>query len=210
MYTHGISQRKYIYPSLLLLFLLMLFWRFTLAHAVEGAPLASQAEAGRAADELRSFGHTERDLVGAVDRFNAMMSGAGGQSRFAGRTDSFAERLRRQEAAYDAFREHGQDSVAGYYDARAEEERERLSSVNDGRYQTARRELNERRDADADTYRDRRRQLESRLSSANRSSPEYDRLERELNNLDRRHAERERGYERDFRNMDADYSITRW
>ena len=210
MYTHGFLQRKYVYPSLLLLFLLMLFWKFALAHAAEGAPLMPRAEAGRADAELRSFGHAERDLVDAADRFNAMMSDASGQNRFAGRTDSFEERLRRQEAAYDTLRDRSRDSVAGYYDNRAEEERERLSDVNDGRYQTARRQLNERRNTDSDIYRDHRRQLEGRLSTASRTSPEYDRLERELNDLDRRHAERERNYERDFRNMDADYSIARW
>lgn len=210
MYTHGFLQRKFVYPSLLLLFLLMLFWKFALAHAAEGAPLTPQADAGRAEAELRSFGHAERDLVGAADRFNAMMSDVPGQNRFAGRTDSFEERLRRQEAAYDTLRDRSNDSVAGYYDDRIEEERERLSDVNDGRYQTARRQLNERRNTDADIYRDHRRQLEGRLSNASRTSPEYDRLERELNDLDRRHAERERNYERDFRNMDADYSIARW
>lgn len=210
MYTHGFLQRKYVYPSLLLLFLLMLFWKFALAHAAEGAPLTPRPDAGRAASEILSFGHTERDLVDAADRFNGMMAEGAGQNRFTGRTDSFDERLRRQEAAYDAFRDHSSDSVAGYYNDRAEEDRERLNDVNDGRYQTARRQLNERRNTDADTYRDNRRQLEGRLSSASRTTPEYDRLERELNDLDRRHAERERNYERDFRNMDADYSIARW
>ncbi|MCD8139062.1 MAG: hypothetical protein LUE17_04665 [Planctomycetaceae bacterium] len=70
--------------------------------------------------------------------------------------------------------------------------------------------MNQRRLQETSAYRNQRREMENRLSTSSRTSPEYTRLERELNDLDRRHAERERNYERDFRNMDADYSVSQW
>ena len=216
MYTHGFLQRKFIYPSLLLLFLLMLFWRFALANAAEpsGAELWPATTAESSGETPLSFGHREGDFIDAADRFNEMAGNVGVRTgnRFIGSRDTLEARLRREEEAFALFGLSGGNSVSGYYNDHLERERDRdrLNDLNDARYHQERRQLSKRRNLETDIYRDNRRQLETRLSGATRSSPEYARLERELNDLDRRHAERERSYERDFRNMDADYSIARW
>lgn len=80
----------------------------------------------------------------------------------------------------------------------------------DNRYARERRRLDERRDRELNEYRDRRRDIQDRMSGHHRRSPEYGRLQRELLELDRRHAAEERRFEREFINMDANYSSKSW
>ncbi|MCD8350944.1 MAG: hypothetical protein LUC93_10085 [Planctomycetaceae bacterium] len=207
MFTHGLYDRKWVYPSLLFLFLLFLFWALGLSRARgaeqtrPGIPFPNSARENADPSRHRS-GHGEDDFIAAAERFNGRLHDASnGYDRFAGRDDN-----RR-----DLFSGFGVgDSVAGYYHERSDDARRTPGVDNDHRYQQARRQMDDRRLRETGAYRDQRRQLENRLSTSSRTSPDYTRLERELNDLDRRHAERERNYERDFRNMDADYSVARW
>lgn len=214
MFTRGLRQTKYIYPSLLLLFLLMLLLKFALAHGAEpgAAEEAVQPlyQTGERSESGRTLGHREDDFIAAVDGFNRMMANGGGEFGFLpGRPDSLEARLLRLDEQYAALAGGERDKVAGYYDETSPEENG-LENALDSRYSEAKRQLTERRNREADAYQDSRRQLESRLNGISRYSPDHDRLEQALNDLDRRYAERERTYERDFRDMDTDFSLARW
>ncbi len=206
MFTHGLYDRKWVYPSLLFLFLLFLIWALGLAkargaeHARPGIPFRNAARDG---DNARQrSGHGEDDFISAAERFNGRLHDASsGYDRFAGRGDN-------RNDLYSGFGVG--DTVAGYFNDRSDDALLSRDSDNDHRYQQERRRMDERRLRETSAYQDQRRQLENRLSNQSRTHPDYTRLERELNDLDRRHAERERNYERDFRNMDADYSVSRW
>lgn len=218
MFTQGSRQTKYIYPSLLILFLLMLLWHLGIVHAGEATTEtgtgveAVQPLYGFAGDADDS-GHYETDLIAAVDRFNEMMMSKPGGMNYG----LFQDDRHDLVSSLSLFRdgnalpgENSGDAVSGYYSEAAEGEAGDASGLIDNRYDRERRELTDRRNREADAYQDNRRRLESRLSSTSQISPNRSRLEQALNDLDRRHAERERAYERDFRNMDADFAVARW
>ncbi len=80
----------------------------------------------------------------------------------------------------------------------------------DDQYLSDRSRLDLRRMDDWDTYQAYRNDLQERMLNYNRASDEYLRLQKNLNDLDQRQAARERDYEREYRNLDVDYSLGRW
>lgn len=193
MFTSGMYERKFIYPSLLLLFLLFLFARYALGGEVGG----EGERPVRGPSNIFGVGeHSERDFIDSADSFNRRegISSDPLQDRLAAQEN----RLRRMQ---DGWR-HSQYN-------RPQDEDYFRSSI-DSRYLQDRRLLDEKRISDTNRYRADRGILENRMGEYNRTSTEYERLNRELENLDRTHAQREREYESQYRNMDADYSISRW
>ncbi len=201
-----LPQRKYVYPSLLFLFLLMLL--LLRAGAVRGGETAPRQEPPR--EERNIFGigqHSERDFIDAADRFNqreALFTGSMQDSlddSNRDRDDRLAyqeEKLRRLQQNW-RFSQFNQPESRDYY-----------RNTQDSRYLDERRRLDEKRISDYNRYRADRRVLAERMERHDRTSPEHTRLRSELEQLDRNHVNRERGYERQYRTMDADYSISRW
>lgn len=81
----------------------------------------------------------------------------------------------------------------------------------DVRYNEERIKLNEQRMRSQREYREKRTELENKLSGLQRGSSEYDRLQNQIGDLDRSHVEREQKFENEYRNMDAKFSsASRW
>ncbi len=80
----------------------------------------------------------------------------------------------------------------------------------DDQYLSDRSRLDLKRMDEWDQYQANRTNLQHRMLNYDRASDEYLRLEKTLNDLDRRQAAKERDYERDYRNLDVDYSLGRW
>ncbi len=80
----------------------------------------------------------------------------------------------------------------------------------DDQYLSDRSRLDLRRMDEWDEYHATRNSLRERMVNYNRTSDEYLRLQNNLNDLDQRQAARERAYEREYRNLDVDYSLGRW
>ncbi|MCC8166167.1 MAG: hypothetical protein LIQ31_08450, partial [Planctomycetes bacterium] len=108
------------------------------------------------------------------------------------------EKLRRMQRNW-RFSQYNQPEEGDYY-----------RNSQDSRYLDERRRLDEKRISDYNRYRADRRVLAERMKRHDRTSPEHSRIRSELEQLDRNHVNRERGYERQYRTMDADYSISRW
>lgn len=228
MFTLGIPQRKYVYPVIMILGLLLYLMRFgfgaeppgnanpnrdyraasgvdAAVHAIKTAeapiePILTSDHAKNgieAATEVLE--HDERSLVRAADKFNDSIAKP--------RANAIEARVQRQEERARNMQNTWRSVAAdrfGWQDSENADVR-----VRDSRYVEERRRLDERRSDEMNGYRENRRSIQNRMSGYNRSSDEYEKLERQLNDLDRRHAEAERRFEREFRNMDANYSITR-
>ena len=74
-------------------------------------------------------------------------------------------------------------------------------------YKNAKTRLDERRAKEQIEYTDKRRALENEMTGASRSSNEYARFQKELNKLEQKQTEREMEFQREYRNLDATYSI---
>ncbi|MCC8193830.1 MAG: hypothetical protein LIP28_04200 [Deltaproteobacteria bacterium] len=76
----------------------------------------------------------------------------------------------------------------------------------DSRYASERETLRNKWTAEQKEYREKRREIENRLSNTTRNSADYTSLQSQLTDLERRFTRAEREYERDFRNLDARYA----
>lgn len=80
----------------------------------------------------------------------------------------------------------------------------------DRRYLEERIKMDDERMKAQRDYREKRQDLQDRMSKATSGSSEYSRLQNQLNELDKGYAEREQKFEKDFRNMDVKYSGKTW
>lgn len=198
MFTLGFSQRKYVYPTIMLFCLFILLMRYM--YAAESVPEPKIPD--RVKDDIDAandvFRRNENDFINAAERFDNRLN------------EPFTEaRLRSGESRTRGMTNDWRNSTSGFYSTHVNRP-DTMTRYTDSRYTQERRRLDDLRAKEMNTYRDKRHYIQNRMSGFNRNSYEYDRLERELHALDRSHAEQERRFEREFRNMDANYSITRW
>lgn len=204
-----LPQRKWVYPSLLFLFLLFLFYLFLNRGVALAGEESREPPAAREADPnlFRDGRHSERDFIDSSDSFNRR------EARFIGTVGdsmndydrNLDERLAVQEQRLRRLQDNWR-----YSQYNRPEARDYYRNTQDSRYLHDRRRLDERRISDFNRYRADRRVVAERMTGHDRFSPEYTRLRSELERLDRNHVNRERTYEQRYRTMDADYSISRW
>ena len=204
MFSQGLYQRKFIYPSLFLLFLLLLLSRY--AAAVEVTPPHTPAtpkvdkEKEKPEDPWSEVqwinGHSEKDFIDASEAFN---------NNLAANLRTDGDRMQRNENRLASFRRDWERGANKAFNA--EEYRARY---NDARYQQALHRLDSNRNRDLQEYHGQRNAIERRMSGSNRASADYDRLTGELRDLDRDYVRTERDYERRFKNLDAEYSSGGW
>lgn len=194
-------QRKWVYPAIMILGFLLFFIAFARGGERPPVPLPD-----RPGDELhnpeRLWRHSENDFIDSADDFNR------NGSRYADHSN-LETRLRTQEETIREIR--GNWAASAYSEGEDGRQFGRMRNYNqDTRYSQERRNLDERRSAELREYREKRREIQNRMSGYNRQSTEYIALQRDLLDLDRRHAEEERRFEREFTNMDANYSQRSW
>lgn len=195
MMTLGSLQRKWVYPTIMILGFLLFFIVF--ARGGETVPDPMPAPPGQETDDPdRPWRHSENDFINAADDFNQ-------NTHYANLTD-LDYRARTQEARMRGAR----DNWAGT--AYSEDNREIARMRNaDSRYNQERNRLDDRRRSELNDYREKRRDIQNQMSMYDRQSMEYRDLQRELHELDRGHADEERKFEREFTNMDANFSQSR-
>lgn len=203
MHILGLPQRKYVYPTIMLigLFLLLLMRYASSADSLRPEP------PDRHRDGVDLFRDTDNEFINASERFNESIRNS--------RDDSLDGRIQRQEERVRNLETRWRNSSPGYYSNAAVERMNSdfrndlyIENNTDNRYSAERRRLDGMRSKELNDYRDRRQELQNSMTGYNRNSDEYEHLERQLNTLDRSHAE-ERRFEREFRNMDANYSTPR-
>lgn len=200
MHIFGFPQYKYVYPTIMLVGLLL----FLMMRYASGADTTPPVRPEGPRDGMEFFRNSENEFIDASERFNSGL-----------RSNSALEtRIQRQDDRIRDLERGWRNASPGYYSKDTIERMNReyendLYIDNDNRYSMERRQLDNIRSKELNEYRDRRQEIQNSMVGYNRSSSEYERLERQLNDLDRRHAEEERKFEREFRNMDANYSLTR-
>lgn len=203
MNVFGLPQRKYIYPTIMLVGLFILLMRYAMGGDATPPPVGPDSLKDGMESTEDVFQHSENDFINASEGFNDSIHSANHGNLMETRHQRLNEAMRDASNTWDVRSD-------GYYIGDRRQEPMRFDRYSDSRYNQERRRLDDMRTRELSDYRERRHDIQTRMSRYNRNSYDYERLERDLNELDRRHAEEERKFERDFRNMDANYSINRW
>lgn len=219
MFTRGYNQRKFVYPTLFFLLLLLLMLRYAASAAASEPATTADALSRETVTVSLPARHREQDFLDAIDQFNA----AAGEDAIAmpGRTRTNPET---RAATLMGAEDDWKNTAGGYFPGssflfdRRDAERhfnatgmrdgpERRNAVSDFAYRREHRRLGIERSEATDRYREERKAVERKMLGRNRQSEEYGQLERELHNLDRTHAERERDFQKRFTTIDAMYSL---